>query len=75
MWNTIRKYTFKFVFQFNKIFDSKTNQEEIFNEVAKEVIASTIDGYNRTIFAYGQTGFGKNYTITGGVESIKMNYS
>ena len=66
--NTIRKHTF----QFDKIFDSKTNQEEIFNEVAKDVIDSTIDGYNGTIFAYGQTGSGKTYTITGGVESINL---
>ena len=58
--NTIRKHTF----QFDKIFDSKTNQEEIFNEVAKDVIDSTIDSYNGTIFAYGQTGSGKTYIIT-----------
>ena len=66
--NTIRKHAF----QFDKIFDSKINQEEIFNEVAKDVIDSTIDGYNGTIFAYGQTGSGKTYTITGGVESINL---
>lgn len=66
--NTIRKHTFKF----DRIFDSPTTQEEIFNEVAKEVIDSAIDGYNGTIFAYGQTGSGKTYTITGGVESIEL---
>ena len=47
-------------------------QEEIFNEVAKDVIDSTIDSYNGTIFAYRQTGSGKTYTITGGVESINL---
>ena len=66
--NTIRKHTFKF----DKIFDCPTSQEQIFNEVAKDVIDSAIDGYNGTIFAYGQTGSGKTYTITGGVESISM---
>ena len=66
--NTIRKHSYKF----DKIFDSKTTQETIFNDVAKEVIDSTIDGYNGTIFAYGQTGSGKTYTITGGVESISQ---
>ena len=66
--NTIRKHTFKF----DKIFDCPTTQEQIFNEVAKDVIDSAIDGYNGTIFAYGQTGSGKTYTITGGVESISM---
>ena len=60
------------IHRFDKIFDCATTQEEIFNEVAKDVIDSTIDGYNGTIFAYGQTGSGKTYTITGGVESISM---
>ena len=66
--NTIRKHTFKF----DKIFDCATTQDQIFDEVAKNVIDSAIDGYNGTIFAYGQTGSGKTYTITGGVESISM---
>ena len=66
--NTIRKHTFKF----DKIFDCATTQDQIFDEVAKDVIDSAIDGYNGTIFAYGQTGSGKTYTITGGVESISM---
>ena len=66
--NTISKHNYRF----DKIFDCATTQEQIFNEVAKDVIDSTIDGYNGTIFAYGQTGSGKTYTITGGVESISM---
>ena len=59
--NTIRKHTFRF----DKIFDCATSQEQIFNEVAKDVIDSAIDGYNGTIFAYGQTGSGKTYTMKG----------
>ena len=66
--NTISKHNYRF----DKVFDCATTQEQIFNEVAKDVIDSTIDGYNGTIFAYGQTGSGKTYTITGGVESISM---
>lgn len=31
-------------------------------------MASTLDGYNGTVFAYGQTGSGKTFTITGGAE-------
>ena len=45
--NTIRKHKYRF----DKIFDCPTTQEQIFNEVAKDVIDSTIDGYNGTIFA------------------------
>ena len=41
-------------------------------KLQKMLLDSTIDGYNGTIFAYRQTGSGKTYTITGGVESINL---
>ena len=49
---------------FDACFDSKTSQEEIFEDT-KMLIQSAIDGYNVCIFAYGQTGSGKTYTVTG----------
>ncbi|KAH9489527.1 Kinesin- protein 6 [Bulinus truncatus] len=55
-------------FRFTKVFDQKSNQDEIFNLVAKPVIDNVVQGYNGTIFAYGQTGSGKTFTITGGAE-------
>ena len=45
-----------------------TQQERVFDEVAKDVVDGAFDGYNGTIFAYGQTGSGKTFTITGGAE-------
>lgn len=57
-------YTFKFA----GIFDMLTQQERVFDEVAKDIIEGCFDGYNGTIFAYGQTGSGKTFTITGGAE-------
>ena len=45
-----------------------TSQETIFQNIAKDVIDQAIEGYNGTIFAYGQTNSGKTYTITGGAE-------
>lgn len=41
---------------------------QVFERVAHPVVASTLDGFNGTIFAYGQTGSGKTFTITGGAE-------
>ncbi|KAI9095922.1 kinesin-like protein KIF6 [Phlyctochytrium arcticum] len=55
-------------FMFDKVFDLQTQQEEIFDAVAKPVVRDVLDGYNGTIFAYGQTGSGKTFTITGGSE-------
>ncbi|VDI22535.1 kinesin family member 6/9 [Mytilus galloprovincialis] len=61
-----KKENYKFRFQ--KVFDQSTQQDEIFDNVAKPVADSVMQGYNGTIFAYGQTGSGKTFTITGGAE-------
>ena len=43
----------------------ESDQEQIFNETAKPILESVMQGYNGTIFAYGQTGTGKTYTMEG----------
>ncbi|XP_070179968.1 kinesin-like protein KIF6 isoform X2 [Littorina saxatilis] len=55
-------------FRFDKCFDQRTSQDDVFQSVAKPVIDNVLQGYNGTIFAYGQTGSGKTFTITGGAE-------
>jgi hypothetical protein len=50
-------------FVFDNIFKPGT-QEEVF-EQCRDLVQSAADGYNVTLFAYGQTGAGKTYT-TGG---------
>uniref|UniRef100_A0A1B6E462 Kinesin-like protein n=1 Tax=Clastoptera arizonana TaxID=38151 RepID=A0A1B6E462_9HEMI len=52
-------------FRFNQVFDQDTDQESIFEVVAKPVVDSFLSGYNGTVFAYGQTGSGKTFTISG----------
>ena len=42
-------------FQFQKVFDVDVQQQEVFDVVAKDVVDNVLDGYNGTIFAYGQT--------------------
>lgn len=44
----------RFDFSFTKVFDQHTTQEEVFDNVAKGVVDSVLDGYNGTLFAYGQ---------------------
>ena len=39
----------------------------MFDTVAKDVVLSALNGVNGTVFAYGSTGSGKTFTITGGV--------
>lgn len=51
------------VYAFDAVFHPAA-QEEIFADCF-DLIRSAIDGYNVTIFAYGQTGAGKTYTMFG----------
>ena len=52
-------------FTFDYTYGWKATQEQIFNETAKPILESVMQGYNETIFAYGQTGTGKTYTMEG----------
>eukprot|EP01062_Namystynia_karyoxenos_P039544 TRINITY_DN2871_c1_g1_i1.p1 TRINITY_DN2871_c1_g1~~TRINITY_DN2871_c1_g1_i1.p1 ORF type:complete len:1085 (+),score=450.68 TRINITY_DN2871_c1_g1_i1:106-3255(+) len=55
-------------YSFDFFFDEGDPQVEIYNEAVLDVVDSTLDGHNSTIFAYGQTGSGKTYTTLGAVE-------
>ena len=50
--------------KFDHIFDTEATQEDIYAKVSPHVRATAM-GYNTTIFAYGSTGSGKSYTMTG----------
>merc|ERR1712176_1551422 len=50
-------------FQFDAVWTPGT-QDEIFED-CRDLVQSAVDGYNVTIFAYGQTGAGKTFTMYG----------
>lgn len=47
------------------VFDMDSSQKEVYEITAKPAVMSILEGYNSTIFAYGQTGTGKTYTMEG----------
>lgn len=51
-------------FQFDAVFDGDSTQEDVFAD-CRDLVQSAVDGYNVTIFAYGQTGAGKTHTMYG----------
>mmetsp|Transcript_30217 Transcript_30217/g.77012 ORF Transcript_30217/g.77012 Transcript_30217/m.77012 type:complete len:779 (-) Transcript_30217:292-2628(-) len=53
-------------FTFDAVYDWNCTQKEIYEQTAKPIVNSVMEGYNGTIFAYGQTGTGKTHTMDGG---------
>ncbi|KAJ6413982.1 hypothetical protein OIU84_006733 [Salix udensis] len=60
-------------FKFDHVFEPEDNQEAVFAQT-KPIVASVLDGYNVCIFAYGQTGTGKTFTMEGSPENRGVNY-
>ncbi|XP_046328231.2 kinesin heavy chain-like isoform X1 [Haliotis rufescens] len=57
--------TVRHEYYFDRVFDVSDTQENVFDGVAREIINGFLNGYNGTMFAYGQTGTGKTYTVEG----------
>ncbi|XWS74207.1 hypothetical protein CRYUN_Cryun02cG0196100 [Craigia yunnanensis] len=53
-------------FLFDKVFGPSSQQTELFDLAVSPIVNEVLEGYNCTIFAYGQTGTGKTYTMEGG---------
>ncbi|XP_043692070.1 kinesin-like protein KIN-14S isoform X1 [Telopea speciosissima] len=60
-------------FKFDHVFGPHENQEAIFAQTSP-VVTSVLDGFNVCIFAYGQTGTGKTFTMEGTPENRGVNY-
>ena len=54
----------------DKVFGEGVTQEELFEEIGMPIIASFLNGYNCTIFCYGQTGAGKTHTMMGPLDAL-----
>ncbi|XP_050517252.1 kinesin-like protein Nod [Diabrotica virgifera virgifera] len=50
-------------FTFDNIFSEDVSQETVYNKTVKPLVHYVKKGYNSTVFAYGQTGTGKTYTM------------
>jgi kinesin family protein 11 len=61
---TRRTYTF------DRVFGPGATQEAIYKDVAAPMLEELLNGYNCTIFAYGQTGTGKTYTMQGELDDL-----
>lgn len=54
-----KQYTFDYVY------GQDSTQKQVYEQCASQIILSVLEGYNGTVFAYGQTGTGKTWTMEG----------
>ncbi|XP_044256198.1 kinesin-like protein KIF3A [Tribolium madens] len=52
-------------FKFDQVFGEESTQLSLYRVIAVPIVEKALEGYNGTIFAYGQTGTGKTYTMSG----------
>ncbi|KAG3275868.1 centromere protein E [Ictidomys tridecemlineatus] len=57
-------------FNFDRVFHSSETTKNVYEEIAVPIIDSAIQGYNGTIFAYGQTASGKTHTMMGSEDCL-----
>lgn len=53
------------MFTYDSVYDWNSKQIELYDETFRQLVDSVLEGYNGTIFAYGQTGTGKTFTMEG----------
>lgn len=52
-------------FKFDQVFSEDSTQINLYKIIGIPIVEKALQGYNGTIFAYGQTGTGKTYTMAG----------
>ena len=55
-------------FTFDRVFDMESQQADVFDFSIRNTVEDVMNGYNGTVFAYGQTGAGKSYTMMGDMD-------
>ncbi|KAK9921316.1 hypothetical protein M0R45_029829 [Rubus argutus] len=59
------------VFTFDKVFGPNAQQRDLYDQAVIPIVNEVLEGFNCTIFAYGQTGTGKTYTMEGECKKAK----
>jgi kinesin family protein 18/19 len=52
-------------YAFDYVFEAGSSQESVYHHTTKFLVHGVLDGFNATVFAYGNTGAGKTYTMLG----------
>ncbi|OXU30307.1 hypothetical protein TSAR_015423 [Trichomalopsis sarcophagae] len=61
-------------FTFDKVFGPLSKQIDVYNAVVSPLLEEVLAGYNCTVFAYGQTGTGKTFTMEGACNDPTLHW-
>ncbi|CAM8933452.1 unnamed protein product [Rhodiola kirilowii] len=59
------------IFTFDKVFGPSAKQKDLYDQAVVPIVNEVLEGFNCTIFAYGQTGTGKTFTMEGDCKRAK----
>ncbi|CAL0335095.1 unnamed protein product [Lupinus luteus] len=62
-------------FTFDEVFDTNSNQEDIFQSVGVPLVRNALAGYNTSVLSCGQAGIGKTYTMWGPLNAMVVEPS
>jgi kinesin family protein 11 len=57
------------------VFGPQSQQKDLYDQAVVPIVNEVLEGFNCTIFAYGQTGTGKTYTMEGSGRKTKASYN
>ncbi|XP_029693038.1 kinesin heavy chain-like [Takifugu rubripes] len=57
---------------FDQVFSPSTEQPQVYDTCARQIVKDVLGGYNGTIFAYGQTSSGKTHTMEGNLHDPRL---
>lgn len=55
-----------------QVFGPSAKQVDLYDQAVVPIVNEVLEGFNCTIFAYGQTGTGKTYTMEGECRKAKV---
>lgn len=59
-------------FTFDAVFHETCTQQGVYNTTARPIVDAALNGFNGTIFVYGQTGTGKTFSMQG-ISNVPRN--
>nr|XP_021181955.2 kinesin-like protein KIF18A isoform X1 [Helicoverpa armigera] len=72
--NFLKRANKELKFVFDNVCGLDATNKDVFETTTKDILASLMEGYNCSVFAYGATGAGKTFTMIGNNEHPGISY-